>query len=94
MDDSISRQAAIDELYSINPTESDYIFIDEAVQRLENLPPIQERKNGKWKWSSADNGWADWTCSVCGYTKTTDIHVKLSWKYCPWCGSDLRGKEE
>lgn len=65
---------------------------EKDVIRLLSLPSAQERKTGKWKWSFADNGWADWTCSVCGYVKNTDIHVKLGWRYCPWCGSDMRGE--
>ena len=44
---------------------------------------------GKWKWSLADNGWADHTCSVCGFTKNTDIHVRLGWSFCPNCGADM-----
>ncbi len=44
-------------------------------------------KTGRWLWSLADNGWADHKCSNCGYTKNTDIHVTLDWRYCPNCGS-------
>ncbi len=39
-----------------------------------------------FKWSLADNGWADYTCSECGFTENTDIHVSLGWKFCPNCG--------
>ena len=62
-----------------------------CLDKLEEQVEEAETK-GEWKWSLADNGWADHTCSVCGYTKNTDIHVTLSWKYCPNCGS--RMKEE
>lgn len=44
-------------------------------------------KTGRWLWELADNGWADHICSNCGYTKNTDIHVKLDWRFCPYCGS-------
>lgn len=62
-----------------------------CLDKLEEQVKEEETK-GEWKWSLADNGWADHTCSVCGYTKNTDIHVRLDWKYCPYCGS--RMKEE
>lgn len=40
----------------------------------------------EFEWSLADNGWADHTCSRCGYTENTDIHVSLGYNYCPNCG--------
>lgn len=40
----------------------------------------------RFKWSLARNGWADHTCSECGYRENTDIHVSLGWHYCPNCG--------
>ena len=55
---------------------------------------VRENKRGRWKWDLADNGWADWTCSECGYTKNTDIHVTLDWNYCPNCGSYNGGGDE
>lgn len=42
---------------------------------------------GEWLWDLARNGWADHKCSVCGWTKNTDIHVKLGYKFCPNCGA-------
>ena len=53
-----------------------------------------QRKTGKWLWKLADNGWADHICSVCGWTKNTDIHVSLGYNYCPNCGSYMRRKNE
>lgn len=44
------------------------------------------RETCHFKWSLADNGWADHTCSECGYRENTDIHVSLGWSYCPNCG--------
>ena len=51
---------------------------------------VADRPQGEWLWQLADNGWADHICSVCGYTKNTDIHVSLNWSYCPNCGADMR----
>ena len=42
---------------------------------------------GKWEWELADNGWANHICSECGYTKNTDIHVSIGYRYCPMCGA-------
>lgn len=42
-----------------------------------------------FEWSLADNGWADHTCSECGYRENTDIHVSLGWNYCPNCGAKV-----
>lgn len=43
-------------------------------------------------WSLADNGWADHTCSKCGFVENTDIHVGLGWNYCPNCGRKVISK--
>lgn len=56
---------------------------------LELAKDINNKKKGHWIWSLADNGWADHTCSECGFCENTDIHVKLDWKYCPKCGTEM-----
>lgn len=45
-----------------------------------------------WKYSFADNGWADHTCSECGYVENADVHVGF-WDYCPVCGYDHKGND-
>jgi hypothetical protein len=45
-----------------------------------------------FEWSLADNGWADHTCSKCGFVENTDIHVVLDWNYCPNCGRKVVSK--
>lgn len=54
-----------------------------------DAPTIDPVKKGKWLWNLADNGWADHTCSECGWTKNTDIHVGLGYKFCPNCGAKM-----
>jgi len=80
MDDTISRQAAIDE-FEITPF-NDYGDYMRAVEVINNLPSRQpERKKGKWI-----DGYKRQTCSVCkqrGYR---------SWNFCPNCGCDMGGK--
>ncbi len=65
---------------------------DEVIKGIKAIP-IAEPKVGKWLWQLADNGWADHICSVCGYTKNTDIHVSLGWRYCPNCGAKMERSE-
>ena len=65
--------------------------VEAIVGLLESLPsyPKASRPLGRWRWELADNGWADHICSECGYTKNTDVHVSLNWRYCPMCGADM-----
>lgn len=49
--------------------------------------PIQEPKTGHWIITLED--WNRWTCSECGYTKRTDVHVDLGYNYCPKCGAKM-----
>ena len=46
---------------------------------------VAEPVTGKWILEIED--WNKWTCSRCGWSKRTDIHVKLGYDYCPKCGS-------
>ena len=43
----------------------------------------------KFVWSLADNGWADSTCTECGYVVNHDIHVTVDYNYCPHCGAKV-----
>lgn len=45
----------------------------------------------KWKIDIDDQGWLSHKCTNCGYTKRTDVHVSLDWKYCPMCGAKMEG---
>lgn len=38
-----------------------------------------------------EHGWLSHKCTNCGYTKRTDVHVSLDWKYCPMCGAKMDG---
>lgn len=101
MNDLISRQDAIDALTEENLFKHMDTVNDggqenrSAIRIIKSLPSAQpERKKGKWLWNLADNGWADHTCSECGWVKNTDIHVALGYNYCPNCGTDMRQREE
>ena len=96
MDDTISRQMAIDALDCINETE----------EVLRSLPSAQpERKTGQWIFEvrkrlvdETDDGsvyrtekW--WSCSECGYAKGYQIS-KPSSNYCENCGAKMRKSGE
>ena len=59
-----------------------------VVDLLDELPSAEpERKVGKWLLTIED--WNKWTCSECGFSKRTDIHVTLGYDYCPKCGAKM-----
>ena len=47
----------------------------------------EKPKIGRWEWELED--WNKWTCSECGFTKRTDVHVRLGYNYCPNCGAEM-----
>jgi hypothetical protein len=68
---------------------------EEDVTRLLTLAAnVVEVRHGRWIWELADNGWANHICSECGYTKNTDIHVRLGYDYCPNCGAKMDGWQD
>ena len=89
MDDLIRRQDAVDFIKNIMPTKEGFLDPRDVFDELGHVPSAE--KKGKWNWDFADNGWADWTCSICGWKKNTDIHVNLGYNFCPNCGADMRG---
>lgn len=87
--DCVSRKDVIKAVYDwlefYDPFEPDEPDLDDV---LGNLPPVEpERKVGKWIVKIED--WNRWTCSECGFSKRTDIHVSLGYKFCPNCGSKM-----
>ena len=93
VDDTISRQMAIDALDCINGVE----------EVLKSLPPVQP-KRGKWMPNSqfypdVNTHWIRWECSECGYTRTkgwegtTDGHCPEA-KICENCGADMTGNDD
>lgn len=56
------------------------------------IKALEEPKTGHWIYELED--WNKWTCSECGWSMRTDVHVKLGYKYCPNCGARMEGENE
>lgn len=62
----------------------EYRYIEDA--------PVVAIKTGHWILTIED--WNKWTCSECGWSTRTDIHVKLGYDFCPKCGADMIEPQE
>lgn len=102
-DDAISREAVIDIIDFEDKWLHDAgghnantkIAFSGLKSRVKALPSVQpQRKRGKWKWELASNGWVNHICSECGFTKNTDIHIRINYQYCPKCGAEMRGDSD
>lgn len=100
MDDTISRQAAIDAFapyaeYESNLTNADWVRRINTV--LSALPSAQpERKTGKWQ--ETDDGWDGvfYVCSECGcsWTLIDGTPSDNGMNFCPHCGCQMREAED
>ena len=54
---------------------------------IEELEREYKPKIGHWIYTLED--WNKWECSECGFTKRTDVHVNIGYKYCPNCGAKM-----
>ena len=91
----ISQKAAIDAIQRLNIPEDMCVFEIKShiLVAIATLPPVEpERKPGKWLLKIED--WNRWTCSECGFSTRTDIHVTLGYDYCPKCGAPMEVKDE
>ena len=92
-DDVISRQKAIDALYSVDEYNS------RSVKAIKQLPPIQP-KRGRWLY--CEDSTADcvdgYRCDQCGFFTPWDYKHKgidyiQDYNFCPNCGADMRGEQ-
>ena len=92
MNDLISRQAAIDEIYMLF-RESDFIHynhgIADSLATLHNMPPAQQEQTAEWVPSTKYKGFL--TCSACEdcYIETWSDKER-KWRYCPQCGKRMK----
>ena len=85
MDDLISRQAAIDAIWSATP--SDELVqgaIEEEIWELPSAEP--DRKKGKWIKEDRHAAIYKYCCSEC------KAYHRAMYDYCPSCGADMRGE--
>lgn len=87
----------VEDPFSLSEFYRFYELPNIAVSRenFEKMRPVEsERKRGEWK-RSTDNGYSMYECSVCEsrmwkteYDKAVGTH---GFKFCPYCGADMRG---
>ena len=74
---------------------------------LELVPSVEERKKGKWELQEDIFSWEGifdgYFCSECGKGFLNDLccnngtdwfDVKKDFKFCPFCGADMRGGQD
>ena len=62
---------------------------------IDTEPTADVRENIKGEWIRRDSryvGWISFNCSVCGETLELDRETSSDFKYCPFCGADMRGE--
>lgn len=96
MSDSISRQAAIDVLYTCRDTVTiettnggTYIDMEQAEEMIEQLPSAQPKRTGRWIPHPEIGGGETWLCSECGEKTTSTVMGKPRYKWCPMCGCKM-----
>lgn len=62
------------------------VVIDRLLNKLVDSEPVV---HAHWITEMDDLGWLKHGCSNCAYTKRTDIHVRLGWDFCPYCGAHM-----
>ena len=92
MDDSISREAAVDAIYHHLPSVSR----TRARTMLHEVPSAQpERKKGKWEEKEVSDEkvideWQSARCSACGkYHTAPYMYYFNNYNYCPNCGARM-----
>lgn len=92
MDDSISRQAAIDAPFKKYDMSTGATWI--PLEYIEQLPSAQpERRSGKW--NTYYHGYAgfSYSCNRCCYSapykEIRGEFVQMKWNFCPNCGAEM-----
>ena len=89
--DTISRQAAIDEIKSVYEWH-DTVTMERLIEHLNNLPPIQpEQHEGHWIPHESPDGGEQYECSECGvlWEFNDGTPEDNEAYYCPKCGNKL-----
>ena len=100
--DDLEHDIAIDQdhiLYvGIDMREKELIQFDKdckqnCIDMLSKEPTADVRENVKGEWIRRDSryvGWISFDCSVCGETLELDRETSNDFKYCPFCGANMR----
>ena len=80
---------------SQNIPYDDYISVTirSAMEAVKEQPTADVRENVRGEWIRRDSryvGWISFDCSVCGETLELDRETSNDFKYCPFCGADMR----
>jgi len=88
----IDADAAIESLTEYGNGRAVYIGVEEAVRRIEQLPPVQpEHKTGSW--IPVTNGRGGHQCDRCGcYAPSYQSGTEWLSNFCPECNADMRGE--
>ena len=71
--------------------------VNKCLEIVNNQPTADVRENIKGEWIRRDSryvGWISFNCSVCGETLELDRETSSDFKYCPFCGADMRGEQD
>ena len=63
---------------------------------IDMMPTADVRENVRGEWIRRDSryvGWISFDCSVCGETLELDRETSNDFKYCPFCGADMRNSK-
>jgi len=92
MNDSISRQAAIDVLAAMQGQCASKVALiqnSKIWQQIKDLPPAEpEQKKGMWE-RNPYSFTESYRCTRCGQKVLDDY-----WNYCPNCGADMKGDRD
>lgn len=69
--------------------DHDRISFDEFEKRIK---PLKEEVRPTGHWILVIEDWNKWTCSECGFSERTDIHVTLGYRFCPKCGAKMESE--
>lgn len=70
--------------------KSEVIEFSKRISALKLTPAADVKPviHGEWLDTTKQIGFPEWTCSVCGGRGRGDYFL------CPWCGADMRGKQD
>lgn len=97
-EDCISRKDLYNALYDRfhdedSPNNITEVTLGSVRNFVKDFPSVTPKpKTGHWEWELED--WNKWTCSECGFTKRTDVHVRLGYNYCPNCGAEMESEDD